>query len=116
MYPNVDSPLVTYLTLKANQLAVFIKDVRVDVFGADEVRLRKETYNPIKPATAQGCQRQIIDMGRRGISTLVCFSDKVFKMSRKGNYKLYVYRPDVIKKNGAVVYYHGGGFTVLNVG
>ena len=75
----MDNPPVTYLALKANQLAVFIKDKRV-ASGADEVRLRKETYDPIKPATAQGCQRQIIDMGRRGISTLVCFSDKVLKI------------------------------------
>jgi len=32
-----------------------------------------------------------------------------------GSYKLYVYKPDVIKKSGAVVYYHGGGFVVLDV-
>ena len=63
MFPNADNLLATYLALKANQLSGAIRDGKV-ILGADEVRLRKETYDGILPPTAAGCQREIIDLGR----------------------------------------------------
>ena len=62
LFPNVDNLLVTYLALKANQVAGVIRDGKV-ILGDDEVRLRKAAYDGILPPTAEGCQREIIDMG-----------------------------------------------------
>ena len=64
-------------------------------FGADELKIRRWELGCINPKMVKGCKREIKDMG---------------------NYKLYIFTPDVAKTTGAVIYYHGGGFACMTVG
>ena len=90
---NVDNWLSTYVLIKVNQLNELVARVKI-ALGGDELAIKRAGVDGIKPRTVRGCKREIRDMG---------------------NYQLYIYTPDVIKSNGAVVYYHGGGFTIMHV-
>ena len=63
-------------------------------FGHDELTVRRTGLDSIKPKMMKGCTMDV----------------KHFE-----THDLYIFTPDKLKTDGAVVYYHGGGFTVMHV-
>ena len=63
-------------------------------FGQDELTVRRAGLDSIKPKLMKGCTMDV----------------KHFE-----THDLYIFTPDKLKTDGAVVYYHGGGFTVMHV-
>ena len=84
----------TFLAVNAVRLVEYIRAIRV-FFGGDELKIRRFELELVKPSVVKGCKREIKDMG---------------------NYKLYIFTPDVVLTNGAVIYVHGGGFACMTVG
>ena len=66
-----------------------IMDMKVKFFGKDELTLRRAGLDKIKPKMVPGCQLEIKQMG---------------------TYQLYIFTPEKLKTDGAVIYYHGGKF------
>ena len=59
-------------------------------FGQDELTVRRAGLDSIKPKLTKGCSMDV----------------KHFD-----THDLYIFTPEKLKTDGAVVYYHGGGFT-----
>ena len=69
IFSNADSFWLTYLAVKANKFATSKAVIGAgEFFGIDAVKLRRKSYDLIKPPTAKGCQREILDMGKGDIS------------------------------------------------